>query len=175
MPDDPPQSLRMSKSLKGWLILSMTTVTCLGLALAFLRLRPTYWAYSTVTMRPFTNVVPARALQGRFQREVCKAVPAIHRLTVNPSFTTSAAAMAWSTNETASSTAIPLTADLRIMALGSSPEEAQVAANAAATRLCEFLTQQYGASVTIASNSDATGRYSFPSEVGLQIERLLQR
>lgn len=165
----------MNESPKRWLILGSATVTCLGLALAFSRLGPTYWAYSTVTMRPFTNVVPARALEGPFQRQVRKAVPSIHRLTINPSFATSAAAMAWSTNKTASGTPIPLSADLRIMALGSSPEEAQVAANAAAARLCTFLTQQYGGSVTIVSNTDVTGRYSFPSEVGLQIERLFRR
>jgi hypothetical protein len=160
---------------KRWLILGSGAAVCLGLGLALSRLRPTYWAYSTVTMRPFTNVVPARALQGPFQRQVRKAVPSIRRLTVNPSFANSAAALAWSTNKTASGTAVPLSADLRIMTLGSSPEQAQVAANAAAARLCTFLLQQYGGSVTIVSNADMTGRYSLPSEVGLQIERLIQR
>ena len=167
----------MNESSKRWLVLGAATFLCLGVALTFSRLEPTYWAYSTVTMRPFTNVVPARALEGQFQRQVLKAVPSIHRLTVNPSFATSAAAMAWSTNKTASGAAVPLCANLQIMALGSSPEEAQVAANSAAARLCTFLTRQYGngESLTIVSNADVTGRYSFLSEVGLRLERLFQR
>lgn len=164
----------MNESPKRWLAVGSAALVCLGLALALSRLGPTYCAYSTVTMRPFTNVVAARALQGPFQRQVRKAVPVIHRLTVNPSFATSAAAMAWSTNKTASGTP-PLSAELRIMALGSSPEEAQVAANAAAARLCAFLAQQYGGTPTMLSNADRTARYSLPSEVGLQIERLFQR
>jgi hypothetical protein len=165
----------MNESTKRWLLVGLAMIVCLGLVLAICRLRPTYWAYSAVRMQPFTNVVPARALQGPFQRQVRKAVPSVHRLTVSPSFATPAAAMAWSTNKTASGAPVPLSAELRIMTLGPSPEEAQVAANDAAARLCTFLAQQYGGSVTMVSNPADTGRYSFPSEVGLQIERLFQR
>ena len=165
----------MNEHTKRWLIVGAALIVCLGLALAARRLRPSYWAYSTVRMQPFTNVVPAHALLGSFQRQVRKAVPSVHRLTVTPSFAASAAATAWSTNKTASGAPTPLSAELRIMALGPSSEEAQVAANGAAARLCTFLTQQYGGSVTIVSNPPDTGRYSFPSEVGLQIERLFQR
>jgi hypothetical protein len=165
----------MNERLKRWLIVGSATVVCLGLVLAFLLLRPTYWAYSTVRMRPFTNVVPARALQGQFQKQVRKAVPSVHRLTINPSFSTVAAAMEWSTNDTPSSAALPVSAELRIMALGSSPENAQGAANEAAARLCRFLTQRYGGSVLVMTNTGGTGRYSFPSELGIKIERLFQR
>lgn len=165
----------MSESTKRWLVLGSALLACLGLILAIYRLRPTYWAYSSVRVQPLTNMVPARALQGPFQRQVRKAVPSVHRLTISPSFATPAAARAWFTNQTASGPIMPLSAELRIMALGPSPAKAQVAANEAAARLCSFLTQQYGGSVTIVSNADVPGRYWFPSEVGLQIERLLER
>jgi hypothetical protein len=165
----------MKASSKRWLIVGAAMVPCFGLILVFLLLRPTYWAYSTVRMQPFTNVVPARALQGRFQKQVRKAVPSVHRLTINPSFSTVSAAMEWSTNDGVSSRALPVSAELRIMALGSSPENAQGAANDAAVRLRTFLTQRYGGSVSVMTNTGGTGRYSFPSDLGLKIERLLQR
>jgi hypothetical protein len=165
----------MNESAKRWLIVGAAMVLCFGLILVFLLLRPTYWAYSTVRMQPFTNVVPARAMQGPFQKQVRKAVPSVHRLTINPSFSTVAAAMEWSTNDTPSSAALPVSAELRIMALGSSPKNAQGAANEAAARLRTFLAQRYGGSVTVMTNTGGTGRYSFPSELGLKIERLFQR
>lgn len=165
----------MNDSRKRWLIVGAAMVVCIGLLLSFLLLRPTYWAYSTVKMQPFTNVVSARALQGPFQKQVRKAVPSVHRLTINPSFSSVAAAMEWSTNDTPSSAALPVSAELRIMALGSSPENAQGVANEAAARLCTFLAQRYGGSVSVMTNKGGTGRYSFPSELGLKIERLFQR
>src|ERR1035437_639067 len=142
MPDETTKSSRMNGTAKRVLLLVSVAALSIGLVLVccFVPRASTYWAYSTVMMQPFTNAV----LGGPFEKHLLKAIPAVHQLRINPGFASAAAAMAWSTNKAPSGTAYPVSAEIRIMALGPTPEEARRAASDAAGRLCTLLQSQYG-------------------------------
>jgi hypothetical protein len=172
MPDDTTQSSQANKSPRRWLILACLAAACFGLILVFRAGgSPKYWAYSTVIMRPYTNAVIGRP----FERQVVKSVPSIRQMTVSPGFASLTAAMAWSTNKTPSGAALPVSATIRFMVLGSSPQEAQRKANDAAAQLCTLLPQQYSGSVSIIQQADRSGRWLLPYEMKLRVSRLFQR
>jgi hypothetical protein len=161
----------MNKDPKLRLALVCAGALCLVFAMAFLvwPRPPAYWAFSATIMKPYTNAVFARA----FESQIIKSIPAVRRLEVTPVFASVAAASAWSTNKTIAGTAPPVSAQIRIMALGSSPEEARSAANDAATQLCAIVERQYGGSAFVIQHADRTGHWLFPYELKLRIARLL--
>lgn len=163
----------MSKNFKLRLVLVCVGILCLGFTLVFLvsRLSPSYWAYSGVMMEPFTNAVFGRP----FETQVIKSIPLVHQLKVAPGFRTGAAAMSWSTNKVFSGAGAPVSAEIRIMVLGSSPQEAQSAANDAATQLCVIVQRQYGGRTHVIQRANITGRWLFPYELKLRVVRLSER
>jgi hypothetical protein len=142
---------------------------CLVVMLLFLALRPpVYRSYSAVMIQPFTNAVFGRP----FEAQIIKSIPAIHKLTVTPGFTNVAALKAWSTNKVVSGPGSPSTAAINIMAVGSSPQDAQSAANDAAVQLCAVLRLQYGVRADITMKAQTTSRWLFIHEWQLRLKRL---
>jgi len=132
MPDHAMQSSHMGISSKLRFALICAGTLCLGFTLVFLGSRTVgYWAYSAVIMEPFTNAVFSR----RFEAQTIESIPTVHWLRVTPGFTNRQAAMVWSTNKVLGAGS-PKSAHIRIMVLGSSPQEARSAADAAAAQLC---------------------------------------
>ena len=171
MPDNNARPSHMSRSSKLRVALVCAGALCLGFALVFLvwRQPPVYWAYSAIMMKPYTNAVFARP----FETQMIKSIPGLRKLTVSPGFASAAAATAWSTNKMATGATSPASAQLRIMALGRSPQQAQSAANDAATQLCAIVQRHYGGSAFVTQRADRTGRWLFLYELKLQVARLL--
>jgi hypothetical protein len=143
----------------------------LGLVFVLLVLasRPAvYCSYSAVMIYPFTNAVFGRA----FETQIIKSIPAIHKLRVTPGFTNVAALKAWSTNKVVSGPGSPATAAINIMAVGSSPQDAQSAANDAAVQLCAVLRLQYSVRADITMKAQTTSRWLFIHEWQLRLKRL---
>jgi hypothetical protein len=129
----------------------------LGVTLAFLvwPRPPAYWAFSAILVHPYTNAVFARS----FETEMTQSIPGLRRLTVSPE---------------SHGTNAPYGAGIRLMALGLSPQEAQEAAERAATRLCTIVEQRYGAKAVVTQHPGRTGRWLFLFELKLRLERLVQ-
>lgn len=162
---------RMSKNSKLRLVLVSAAALLLGCAFIFFAWRqpPTYWAYSAILMKPYTNAVFGRP----FERQIIKEIPAVRKLEVTPGFATPSAVAAWSTNRSAIGTAAPVIAQIRIMALGSTPQEARNAANDAAAQVRVIVERQYGGKAIFTQQADRTGRWLVLYEVKLRLARLL--
>jgi hypothetical protein len=161
----------MSKRLRLREVLIVVGVLGFGLAMVFLaRPRPpTYWAVSAVLARPCTNAFFARS----FETQMIHSIPALRKLTATPGFSTPAAAASWHTNKSFAGSSTPVGANIRLMALGATPEEARKAADDAATRLCAIVQRQYGGSAEVIMQATVTGRWLFLFELKLRLARLL--
>ncbi len=171
-PDNSMYPSHMSKNPRLRLVLVCAGALGLGFALVFLvwPRPPVYWAFSAIMLKPYTNAVFARP----FETQMIKSIPALRKVTVSPGFATVAAAAGWSTNKVITGPAAPVSAQIRIMVLGSSPQEAQNAANDAATQLCAIVQRQYGGSALIVERPTRTGRWLFLYELKLRLARLLR-
>ena len=159
----------MKKLLKCRWLLVCFAILCLGLFSWVASRRPIYSAKSVVTLQPYTNAVTSRA----FEKQVVHLIPSVRRVTVRPGFSSTAAAAAWSTNKTPSGAAAPSKAIVSVLVLGSSPEDAQRAANDAATRLCTLLPERYGGHTTILEQADKADRWLLISQLKLQFRGLV--
>jgi hypothetical protein len=154
---------------KTRVVLVFSGVVCLVCILLVLAFRPpVYRSYSAVMIRPFTNAVFGRP----FEAQILKSIPAIHKLTVTPGFTNAAALNAWYTNKVVSGPGSPSSAAINIMAVGSSPQDAQNAADDAAAQLGAVLRLQYGMSVDITMRAQGASRWLFINEWELRLKRL---
>jgi hypothetical protein len=90
-------------------------------------------------------------------------IPAIRQLKVTPTSATSPTANGWLTNKVIV---------IRIVARGSNPEEARLAANEAATQLCNIVYQQYGVQPSVIQRADTAVRLFWLYELKLRVSRI---
>jgi hypothetical protein len=156
MPDSNSQPSHVDKPSKLRMGLICAGALCLGVTLAFLvwPRPPAYWAFSAILVHPYTNAVFARS----FETQMIQSIPRLRRLTVS--------AESHGTNA-------PYGAGIRLMALGPSPQEAQKAAEDAATQLCAIVQRWYGAKAVVTQHPGRTGRWVFLFELKLRLARLL--
>ena len=152
MPDSNSQPSHVDKRSKLRTGLIGAAVLSLVATLAFLAWPrpPVYWAFSAILVHPYTNAVFARS----FQTQMTQSVPGLRTLTVSPE---------------SHGTNAPYGAGLRLMALGPSPQEAQKAAEDAATQLCAIVERRYGAKAVVTQHPGRTGRWLFLYELKLRL------
>ena len=171
MPDNESHPTQIGKNSRLRLILLCVGVFSLAFALILLARRrpPVYWAYSAILITPYTNAVLGRP----FESQVIKSIPAVRKVEATPWFGNVAAAAAWYTNKAVTGTSAPVSAQIRIMVLGSSPQEARDAATNGAIQLRAIVERQFGVSASPESNADRTGRWLILYEMKLRVAKLL--
>ena len=107
-----------------------------------------YRADSLVVARPLTNALLARS----YEAHVVRTIPGVLRLQVSPTF---------SGVPTPGIPPVTNGVGIRIVAFGATPEDAQQAANEAATQLGRTVLTNYGVSGVIADVATSARRYSY--------------
>ena len=107
-----------------------------------------YRADSFVVARPLTNTLMARS----FELDVVRTIPGVLRLRVAPT-------ISWPSGSVRP--ASPNVVGIRILAVGSSSEDAQRVANDAAAQLCRTVLTNYGVTGEIADVASSSRRYSY--------------
>jgi hypothetical protein len=129
-----------------------------------------YWAYANVDVSPWTNAFLMQDIETR----TLKAVPAIHKFSLTPSFSSGAAALSWRTNRALVGPQSPVGARFNLLALAPTSAQAQRKADEAALALAAFMKANYGATNTQCFDLvfKPTNTWSRVNELGLYIERL---
>ena len=107
-----------------------------------------YRADSMVVARPYTNAFFARS----FESHIVRTIPGVLALRVVP---------VMSAIQGPGVPVITNGVGIGIIALGSTPEDAQRAANEAATRLCGTALTNYGVTVEFVDRATSARRYSY--------------
>lgn len=134
---------------KRFLLIAIGAVVLVGVALL---LAPSgtrgYRAASMVITKPYTNAFFPRS----FESHVVQTIPGVLSLSVVPTFSAIPGSGA------------PLLTNgvgIRIVAVGLTPEEAQLAANEAARRICQMVSTNYGVTGQIVAQASSARSYSY--------------
>ena len=109
---------------------------------------PRFRAESMIIVRPYTNAVFTRS----FEAHIIQTVPGVLRLWVTP---------VYSAIPKPGVTVTTNGAAIHIIAIGSTENDAQRAANDAAQRLCRVVLADYATTAEIAQAATTARRYSF--------------
>ena len=107
-----------------------------------------YRADSMVIAKPYTNAFFARS----FESHIIRTIPGVLSLRVTPSFSA------------VPGSGVPVLTNavgIRVIAVGATPEDAQRAANEAATQLCRTALTNYGVTAEFVDRADSARRYSY--------------
>ena len=136
-------------SIKRLLLIAIGALLLVGVALLF---APSgtrrYRADSMVLAKPYTNVFFGR----QFESHVVQTIPGVLALRVTPAFSA------------IPGSGVPVLTNgvgIRIIAVGSTPEEAQRVANEAAAQLCRTGFTNYGVTGELVDRANSARSYSY--------------
>jgi len=134
---------------KRILLFAFSALFLLGLALQLAApSSPRYRADSTVIATPYTNALFASS----FKSHIIRTIPGVLALRVMPAFSA------------VPGSGVPVLtngAAIRIIAVGPTPEDAQLAANEAASQLCRTALTNYGVTGVLVDPAKSGRRYSY--------------
>ena len=134
---------------KRLLLIALGIILVVGVALQFTpRVNRRYRAESRVISTPFTNTLFARS----FESYIIRTIPGVLALRVTPTFSGRPGS------------GVPVLTNgvgIRIIAIGPTSEDAQRAANEAATQLCSTVLTNYGVTGEFVDSAKSARRFSY--------------